>query len=213
LNLRQEAQNMSLNSRITILILSVATIFSHVSLASAGTEITPMLGYRIGGEFNQVDSTATLKFDESESYGIIVDLDYNKYQQITLLYSRQDTSLRSSQTLAINPLFDVDIEYFHIGGNQIWIKDKMRPFFGATAGATHFSADGRNATTKFSLSIGGGSKFFLTKRVALMVGLRGYATFVSNSSSIFCGPNGCLASVSGSALFQFEANAGITFRF
>ncbi len=190
-----------------------ALLIFQINSAAAETEITPMLGYRIGGEFNQVSSTATLKFDESESYGLVVDIDYNKYQQITLLYSRQDTALSSSTALVVNPLFDVDVEYFHIGGNQIWIKDKMRPFFGATAGATHFSAQGRNSTTKFSLSIGGGSKFFLTKRVALMVGLRGYATFASSSSSIFCGPNGCAASISGSALFQFEANAGVTFRF
>ncbi|MFV2060412.1 MAG: hypothetical protein ACC653_06975 [Gammaproteobacteria bacterium] len=204
---------MSQNNNIRFIILTFIILISPFKLVFSGTEITPMLGYRIGGEFNQVDNTATLKFDESESYGIVIDLDYNKYQQITLLYSRQDTSLLSSEALVVNPLFNVDIEYFHIGGNQIWIKDKMRPFFGATVGATHFSAQGRNSTTKFSLSIGGGSKFFLTKRIALMVGARGYATFASNSSSIFCGPNGCLASVSGSALFQFEATAGVTFRF
>jgi opacity protein-like surface antigen len=204
---------MSLSFKLAVRLLSLATLFLQVNLVSAGIEITPMAGYRIGGEFNQVDKNAKLKFDETESYGFVIDFDQSKYKQITVLYSRQTTSLRSSDSLETNPLTDVDIEYYHIGGNQIWIRDKMRPFFGATVGATHFNAHGRNSTTKFSFSLGGGVKFFVTERFALMAGVRGYGTFFDGSSSLFCGPNGCLASASGSLLFQFEANAGVTLRF
>ena len=204
---------MLLNNKITIFLLAFIMLLFQMSIAIAEVEVTPMLGYRTGGEFNAIGVPATLKLEEAETYGVTIDIDHGKYQQITVLYSRQETSLRTSQFGVQNPLFDVDVEYLHIGGNQIWIKEKMRPFFGATVGATHFNTQEYSSTTRLSFSIGGGSKFFLTKRIALMVGARAYATLFNSSSSIFCGNNGCSAAVSGSALFQFEATAGVTFRF
>ncbi len=188
-------------------------LLSQIGVAIAEVEITPMVGYRIGGNFEDTTDSTKFELEETDTIGLVVDIDYGKYQQITLLYSQQKTNMLTLEPGAVNPMFALDIEYFHIGGNQIWIKDKMRPFFGATIGGTHFSPDGYNSTTKFSFSIGGGSKFFVTKNIALIVGARGYMTFFSDSSDIFCGPRGCIVSISGSAMFQLEANAGLTFRF
>ncbi|MFV1983080.1 MAG: hypothetical protein ACC657_06020 [Thiohalomonadales bacterium] len=204
---------MLFKNTFTNFFLYFILFLSQISIAIAEVEITPMVGYRIGGDFENSTNSTKLELEETETIGLVVDFDYGKYQQITLLYSQQKTNMITFEPGVTNPLFGVDVEYFHIGGNQIWIKDKMRPFFGATIGGTHFSPEGYNSTTKFSFSIGGGSKFFLTKRIALMIGARGYMTFFSDSSAVFCGPGGCLISISGSAMFQLEANAGLTFRF
>lgn len=191
----------------------IIIIFSQISEVSAEIDITPLLGYRIGGDFESSTTSTSYELEESETLGVVLDIDYNKFQQITILYSRQESNLITSETGVSNPLFPVDVVYLHIGGNQIWIKDNLRPYFGATIGVTHFRPEARSSTTKFSLSIGGGSKFFFTKNIALLLGARAYVTFISNSSSIFCGNEGCLVTVSGSALYQFEVNAGVTFRF
>jgi len=137
--------------------------------------------------------------------GVIVDLDYGKTQQISLLYSRQATNLLTSDPNVTNPLLSMNVEYFHVGGNKIWVDDKLRTFMGATIGATHFSASGHDSTSRFSFSIAGGSKYFLTKNIALMVGLRGYATLFNSASSLFCGNSGCLIRVAGQSMLQVEA--------
>lgn len=188
-------------------------IFSQLSIATAEVEITPILGYRTGGDFYDLNNSVTLELDESGTQGVIVDIDYGKSQQISLLYSRQETNLLSSDPIIIPPISSVNIEYLHFGGNKIWIDNKLRNFMGATIGATHFSAAGQNSTTRFSFSLAGGSKYFITKNIALMVGLRGYATLFNSASSLFCGNNGCLIRVAGQSMLQVEAMAGVTFRF
>ncbi|MCK5386258.1 MAG: hypothetical protein KAJ39_03670 [Gammaproteobacteria bacterium] len=78
---------------------------------------------------------------------------------------------------------------------------------------TPLSATGKNSTTKFSFGIAGGSKYFLSENIALMVGVRGYATYFNNTRSIFCGNNNCFINVNGQTMLQVEAMAGVTFRF
>ena len=204
---------MSLKKVFTTPYLYFFVLFSQLSVAVADVEITPILGYRTGGTFVDLDSSVTLTLDETDTQGVIIDIDYGKSQQISLLYSRQATNLLTSDPNVANPLFPMNVEYFHFGGNKIWGEDKLRTFMGATIGATHFSAAGKNSTTRFSFSLAGGSKYFITKNIALMVGLRGYATLFNSASSLFCGNNGCLIRVAGQSMLQVEAMAGVTFRF
>jgi len=204
---------MILTPKGLITFLFTLILLSQLNIATAEVEISPMVGYRIGGEFNSNITDTSVKFDESDIKGFVLDFDYNKYQQITFLYSQQKSLIRQFVLGTETDSFDVDIDYYQIGGNQIWIKGKMRPFFGATVGITHLAAENRSSTSKLSFSLGGGSKFFITDNLALMVGVRGYATLIGNGSSLFCGNNGCAVSVSGTGFLQFEANAGVTLRF
>jgi len=193
--------------------LYLFVLFFQLSVAAADVEVSPILGYRTGGTFVDLDSSVTLTLDETDTQGVIVDIDYGKAQQISLLYSRQATDLLTSDPNVTNPLLSMNVEYIHFGGNKIWVEDKLRTFLGATIGATHFSATGQNSTTRFSFSLAGGSKYFLSENIALMVGLRGYATLFNSASSLFCGNSGCLIRVAGQSMLQVEAMAGVTFRF
>jgi opacity protein-like surface antigen len=204
---------MILTPKNLITFLFTIVLLLQLNSATAKVEISPMVGYRIGGEFNSNITDSSVKFDESDIKGFVLDFDYNKYQQITFLYSQQKSRIRQFTQGAETDSFDVDIDYYQIGGNQIWIKGKMRPFFGVTVGITHLSAENRSSTSKLSFSLGGGSKFFITENLAFMLGVRTYATLMGNGSSLFCGNNGCAVSVSGTGFLQLEANAGVTLRF
>jgi hypothetical protein len=56
-----------------------------------------------------------------------------------------------------------------------------------------------------------------SKRVGLRLEARVLATFVNTDGAIFCrtGPqvSGCAITVHGQALYQWEASAGVVFRF
>jgi hypothetical protein len=80
-------------------------------------EITPFAGYTWGGQFSDSVTGTTLKVDETANYGVMVDIKQDEQRQIELYFSRQATQLKADNGLFTgNPLFDLDIEYYHLGG-------------------------------------------------------------------------------------------------
>ena len=49
--------------------LFLFVLFSQLSVATAEIEITPILGYRTGGDFVDLDSSVTLELGESDTTG------------------------------------------------------------------------------------------------------------------------------------------------
>jgi hypothetical protein len=206
-----------------------AAALSCLSIGSAAAdghdprfELTPYLGYRIGGEFEQQNGSAKYELDEGHSAGLIFNIaarDVNTQWQ--LLYGQQSTSLKTPLTFDPSARLGLDVEYFQFGGTYLFDDDgdDMRPFVALTAGVTHFAPtlSGVDAESFFSGSIGGGVQLWQTRRVGMRLEARVFATFVSTDGAIFChsGPQtgGCAISIHGTALYQFEASAGVVFRF
>jgi len=183
-------------------------------------ELTPYLGYRIGGEFEQQNGSAKYELDEGNSAGLIFNIvarDVNTQWQ--LLYGRQSTNLKTPLTFDPSARLGLDVEYFQFGGTYLFDGDDMRPFVALTAGVTHFgpTLSGVDSESYFSGSIGGGVQLLQTHRVGVRLEARVFATFVDSDGAIFChsGPQagGCAISIHGTALYQFEASAGVVFRF
>jgi len=206
-----------------------AAALSCLSIGSAAAEghdprfeLTPYLGYRIGGEFEQQNGAAKYELDEGNSLGLIFNIvarDVNTQWQ--LLYGQQSTSLKTPLSFDPSARLGLDVEYFQFGGTYLFDDDgdDMRPFVALTAGVTHFgpTLSSVDSESFFSGSIGGGVQLLQTHRVGVRLEARGFATFVNTDGAIFChsGPQtgGCAISIHGTALYQFEASAGIVFRF
>ena len=190
--------------------------------ADARFELTPYLGYRIGGEFEQQNGSMKYELDEGNSAGLIFNIvarDVNTQWQ--LLYGQQSTSLKTPLTFDPSARLGLDVEYFQFGGTYLFDDDgdDTRPFVALTAGVTHFgpTLSGVDSESFFSGSIGGGVQLFKTHRVGVRLEARVFATFVNTDGAIFChsGPQagGCAITIHGTALYQFEASAGVVFRF
>jgi hypothetical protein len=95
----------------------------------------------------------------------------------------------------------------------------VRPYVVGTIGLSHFDPQGSgfDSETFFSFSFGGGAKFFADKRVGLRLEGRFFATLVDSDSKIFCrsgvDTNFCAVKVDGDLLWQWQAMAGLVFRF
>jgi len=197
------------------------TALLPVSASAAEIEITPFAGYTMGGQFTDAVTGKTLSFDDTSSYGIMVDfkqpLDKEGGESwIELYYSRQQTRLKADQgPFVSNPLFDVNVEYFHLGGTYGQATGKMKLFLVGTFGATHLTPEGEglHAETKFSLSLGGGVKLYLTERVGIRLDARWFGTLFNGSGSAFCSGGACLINVQGDVLSQYSANAGVILAF
>jgi opacity protein-like surface antigen len=135
-------------------------------------------------------------------------------RQIELYLSRQDTHLATSGTFTGDPLFDLTIDYYHIGGVYMLEGDTVRPFVSGTLGLTRMDPKRSDLTTenRFSLGLGGGAKFFLSKNVGVRLDVRGIFTALSSDTAIFCS-GGCAVRVTSSGFLQAELGAALLLRF
>lgn len=211
---------------------TLACVAMCASMGSAATaakaddsptfEFTPFVGGRFGGGFDpaETDTTTSGSADigAGVSYGIDMGLYQNERGFYELLYSHQDTSLSSSDPALDN--LDLTIDYLQVGGTAFFEQDsKVLPYVSLTIGAARFEPKraGYDSETKFAGTFGVGIRYPFTDHLAATLGLRGYVTFLSSNTSLFCasGPtnSSCLVRSSGSVLVQGEGQLGLTFRF
>ena len=182
-------------------------------------EITPFAAYRIGGQFDENNGNGQLELNESAAQGIMLDVRVNHNGQWELLYAHQETEVDTQGIFVNDPQFDLDVEYFHLGGTYLFDGDNTRPFVVVTLGLSHFDPQlaGLDSESYFSVSIGGGLQLNASKRFGVRLEGRLFTTFVDTDSNIFCssvgGAGTCLIQVDGSTVTQWEARAGLVFRF
>jgi opacity protein-like surface antigen len=194
----------------------LAAMAVPASVHAADLEITPFIGYTTGGEFQDAVTGASLEIDEHGSYGIALDINQTEDSQIELYYGRQQTRLQAVGGLfTSNPLFDLDIEYFHLGGTYGTDAGPVRPFVVGTIGATHMAPKGErlDSETKLSLSLGGGLKLWPTERIGLRLEARWFGTFFNGAGQVFCTDGSCLIKVEGDVISQVVVNAGLVVAF
>jgi len=201
----------------TVISALVSPALTSLCLLPASAQaygITPFTGYRFGGEFEDIDTGTTLKLSEEQTYGIIFDRKMASGDIMEFYYSRQPSSLLASGPVTPGALIDIDVEYYHLGGKYP-MKSNAGAFYVGSVGLTRFGpgVDGLGPETKFSIGLGVGMETDADKRIGFRLEGRGFGTFIDSSGGIFCGGGGCIVVTESQMLWQFEINAGITFRF
>ena len=182
-------------------------------------ELTPYVAYRVGGSFSEEGGDGQVDLNESSAEGLMFNIRANPNGQYELLYSRQSTDARTRGFYPGDPTIDIDVEHYHFGGTYLFDGENTRPFIALTLGATRFDPQHVESTaeTFFSASLGAGVQLAATRRVGLRLEARAFTTFIDDSSAIFCssinGSGSCLIRVEGNLLAQWEARAGLVFRF
>jgi len=186
--------------------------------AQAQVEITPFAGYRIGGDLEDFDF-AGVDLDDSESYGLVVDIDVGGGFQVELMYGNQDTALTSSRLFEPDTILDLEVEYIHGGVLYQWEPGgDVLPFIVGTIGVTRLIPDGPGYVTedRFSGSIGGGVKLMISDHIGFRFEGRGFSTVVDDGDDAFCerGDRDCYRyRYDNEILWQLEARAGLILRF
>jgi opacity protein-like surface antigen len=197
--------------------LTITTLlFAPATTLAEGFQITPFLGYRMGGHFEDAGTGVELDLDEAETYGIVLGKDIGPGKQYEFFYSFQPSRLTAGGIVTPGVLADVDVEYFHIGGRNYWENGAMRPFVTGGLGATPFDPQSSSlgSETRFSISLGGGVEIGAGERIGIRLEGRGFATFLDSEGAVFCDSSGgCVVLVASDLLWQFEVGAGVTFKF
>lgn len=180
-------------------------------------EITPFVGYRMGGDFDVSGAPGGGDLDDKGSFGFAVNLATDETASYELFYSRQEASF--AQTSAVAP-FDLDVEYLHVGGTLL-LSDELpvAPYMVGGLGLTRFSPQTGPGSddSRFSVSLGAGVKMPVTTHFGVRLEARGYVTFVNSDSAVFCasGSQGgvCAIQAKTDSFFQYELLAGATLSF
>lgn len=194
----------------------LAALFAVVSSPAYAVEfeLAPAAGYRFGGQFQDLAGVEDVDVEESAAFALAFDVGYAPGQAIEIFYSRQDTAVEEA-----TPQFDLDIEYFQVGGVATFASESpFEPFAVGTIGAARFTPGaGGEDERRFAATLGGGARYPLTKNLALRFEARAYFTFFDSDAALFCISDDtgatCRLRARGSVIWQVEALAGIAFRF
>jgi opacity protein-like surface antigen len=204
--------------RVQLLAVLLLLSASPVSLlADSGLEFTPFTGQRFGGSFELDNHYNNLDLDSSTDWGFTISRVASNSARYEFLYSHQDSSL--ADTTDPNNAFGLDIHYLHLGGtvdvySLDYYQEKITPYISGGLGMTFMNPSNRGYEdeTRFSLSVGGGLKWYPTQRLGIRFEMRGYSTLIDSNETLFCDP-GCTLQVEGDAFPQFETNLGLIFSF
>jgi opacity protein-like surface antigen len=177
----------------------------------------------VGGHFRLADSGAigtgtgsTLSLADHGAFALTADVRADEGAQYELFYSREATDLRGNTLV---PRTDVTVEYLHLGGTLL-LDDQaqVKPYVTGGLGITRFTPGPEgNTDTRFSLSMGLGLRWPLSKHFAVRVEGRGFLTLVNSDTAVFCrsGQGGLLCQIrgSGQTFVQGEFLAGAAFAF
>jgi len=193
-------------------------MFAGTPSVARAVEVAPFFGHRYGGSFEDSTTLATIEVQDDKAYGLMIDFDTEPDKQIEIYLSRQPTRLTTSGLFTGNPLFNLTIDYYHIGGIYMFpvddIPEYVRPFVSGSFGLTRMAPDRSDLTTENypSLSLGGGAKIYLGKSLGLRFDIRGIYTALNSDTSVFCS-GGCTIKVVSNGFVQTEIGAALIMRF
>ncbi len=185
-------------------------------------EFTPLLGYRGGGEFIDIESEKKYTTSSSGTFGFIIGGEpYDRGKRFEMYFSQQSTDIKSISLPPSGPTpqqtanVPLKISYLHFGGTApISDEQKIKTFVSGGLGFTYLSPNFPELESDLlaSLSLGLGMRMPMTDRIDFRLETRLLATLVNNNSAILCS-GGCTIRVNGSAFYQGEIFAAVAFRF
>ena len=128
-----------------------------------------------------------------------------------VLWTQQASAFEVATSDGKADLFAMTVRQLH--GNVVYrlgrADAKWQPFVFGGLGATFLTADTVESETKFSLDVGGGVKFFLSRLIGARAHVRYKPTFINDPSDTFCDPFGFCQGV----LHQIEFSGAVVLRF
>ncbi|TWX68661.1 porin family protein [Colwellia demingiae] len=204
--------------RVILAMFCALTIISMPTMAKPALEfeITPLIGYRFGGDFDTTQDNINNRIELSDetSYGLLTAWSFDRKRQGEFLISHYNTNFSESSDFSASNT-GLGITYAHLGGN-VPISEGPIPFYlTGGLGLTHLAPNDKQLSneTRFSVNIGLASKIELSERFSLRLDSRVYGTFFNSDSAIFCDVETCAIYISSSIWVQTEVSVGLTYRF
>ncbi len=191
----------------------LSIVLTPAGLAAQRIEITPFGGVQFGGNLRV--QNGDLSVSSGLNYGFTFDVSFTPGGKIEFLYSRQktDLELEDGTTGAVSTLFDIAVEFIHVGAVHEWDLEKVKPFVVLTGGVTHMVPQGVDRESQWWASgiFGGGAKSFISEHVGVKAQGRLVFSLVRAGDELFCAPDivgGCLVGLQRKLMTQGMLTGG-----
>ena len=187
-------------------------------------EFSATYGSMWGGNIGLIGGT--LRTATGPSIGFALDIPVHPAMAVEISYTRQEGGLDYDSLGRKTRLTDMSVNYWQIGATRGLIDAKVRPFVLTSLGLTYYSPDNGtididgetfnlSTTTKFSFVIGAGFKTYFGKseKIGLRATFKVLPTLYNTAGGVWFGTGGASLGVTGSAIWQWEAAAGLTVKF
>ena len=209
--------NSVIYKNLSLYFFTLCAFLISSSNTFAQAEIFGFGGYEVASDV-QV-SQGQLNIYSNPNYGAGISFEVERGVQAEVFWIGQQTPMELKRYNGLTePLFDVGIHYFQAGAVYEFRQTKAQkafPFTSFSLGATLFSPIDADFSEewRFSITFGGGGKFYISDNVGLRLQARLLLPFNFNSVGMWCGSGGCSAAVSSWAtLLQADFTGGIFIR-
>jgi len=177
-------------------------------------EINPYMGFFFGGNLYVKEGKLNIKDDIN--YGGTISFKLQDELRGELSYNRTSTKLKlvESGFGDVKDLFDLGVTYVHGGITWASQNGKIQPFGLISTGIAIFSPDSRKYGSEWmwSVSFGGGVKYYFTKHVGLRLQARLNVPFLFYGGTFYAGSGGIGYGVTGgSAIAQGDITLGLIY--
>src|SRR3984893_5407486 len=135
-------------------------------------EVSPFIGYRVGGSFKLIGAGQHVELDDHGSFALALDARADESTQYELFYGRQSTVLRGDTLVPVS----IKVEYLHIGGTVTLDEaQRLKPYLAGGLGITRFNPDPAlgHEDTRFSVSLALGLRVPVSPHFSLRLQGRG----------------------------------------
>lgn len=207
--------------RKLIVILFLVACSASLASAQRNFEVAPFFGGKYGGRI--VFNSQFVDYDKIKSSGDFgVLFGYNVWNtfQAEFMWNRQPTTITahdvSTNTFSTVANTNMDMYQFDLIYPFRDSEARLRPFFAAGMGWTHFGNGDQTIgfSNRFAYNLGGGMKYYFTKVVGVRLDVRYLATRTTPTQKQECDAFGnCFLITTSNHAKQGEANLGLIFRF
>jgi hypothetical protein len=198
------------------LIIGAFLLISFLPSSGQDVELIPYIGYEWSSRVRFYDGE--IRFRPSENYGIALNIPISNIMHLNIEYMHQPTQVdiwhysiwgNEKQT------FNINNNWFQVGGLKQIDRGKVSPFGGMTFGAAYYNPQTHQIDDKWKFAVTTiiGAKFYLTDKIGLRLHGRLLFPIQWTGLTIGCGTGGCGTGVSaGSYFYQGDIGAGLIFR-
>ncbi len=203
---------------LLIFVVLIALVPNTLFAQRPPMEITPLVGYHIGGATDFYQGRMDIK--GSVTYGLMYSIILPPQGvSIDLSFTRADSSLSFTANTGFPGYSDTSFKmasnYIMIGSNKEFLQDKVRLFIGGDIGAAWFDSKDSSVSDLwlFAVDLKGGIKIYLSDRIGIRLQGRFLMPMDLSNSGLFVGLGGAGVTFGGTVfVFQGDFTAGLIIR-
>lgn len=180
-------------------------------------EFTPIFGFTLNGNVDTFNSEFNISNDIS--YGGLVTVMLSDYMGLELSYKRSNNEVREFFfPTATQFRYDAGIEHYQIGFQRVFSTEEFQPFaLGSLGASRYFRRDNKNDILAFSMTFGGGIKYFFNDNFGLRLQSNLILPMEFGGAGFFCGIGSAGGSCGTTASFyvptvHWESSIGLIYR-